>query len=209
MWRKDVTYEKLKGDLDADHLEGVAVANIARILTKYVPELARFKPDIDKLQYVEHAKHCIKPVKTEYHPLECSGYKEAYTQGNRDVILDTFVHQLGISHNELEGRLFPVSGDQSTVARVWTLLAQTSTCRSWFTSHKWVLPIIELWHMKWAFLKGIYKAHWPSKIGKGDIGLCYAADRLGHKINPEKIDFYPSFRLAEVVLITMTLHFAR
>ena len=63
--------------------------------------------------------------------------------------------------------------------------------------------------MKWAFLKDIYKAHWPSKIGKGDIGLHYVADRLGHKINPEKIDFYPSFQLAEVVLITMTLHFAR
>src|SRR5258708_247944 len=86
---------------------------------------------------------------------------------------------------------------------------QTSTCRSWFTSQKWVLPLIELWHMKWSFLKGIYKAHWASRLGKGDISLRFAADQLGHKINPEKVNFYPGFRLAEVIFITMTLHFAR
>ncbi len=174
--QKDLTYEKLKGDLDADHLEGAAVANIARILTKYVPELARFKANINNLQYKMYAKHCVKPAKTKYHPLWCSGYNEAYTQGNHDVILDMFIHQLGISNKELEGRLFPVSGDQSTIACVHTLLAQTLTYQSWFTSHKWVLPVIELWHMKWAFLKGIYKAHWASRISKGDIGLCFAAD---------------------------------
>src|SRR5258705_13465426 len=115
----------------------------------------------------------------------------------------------GISSKELEGRIFMVSGDQSTIAHICTLLSQTSTCQSWFTSQKWVLPLIELCHMKWSFLKGIYKAHWASRLGKGDIGLRFAADRLGHKINPEKVDFYPGFWLAEVVFITMTLHFAR
>src|SRR5258708_21412054 len=174
--QKDLMYEKLKGDLDADHVEGAVVTNITRILTKYVPKLARFKANIDNLQYKMYAKHHIEPAKTKYHPLQCLGYNEAYTQGNCDVILDMFVHQLGISNKELEGRLFLVSGDQSTIACVCTLLAQTSTCWSWFTSHKWVLPVIKLWHMKWAFLKGIYKVHWASRISKGDISLCFAAD---------------------------------
>ncbi|KAF8337097.1 uncharacterized protein EI90DRAFT_3014036 [Cantharellus anzutake] len=205
----ELTFEKLKLDLDANQLEGTAIANILRILTKYIPELARFKRDVDDFQYKKHAKHRIKLEKTEYHPLECLGFNEAYTQGNRDVILEAFVRQLGVSRKELEGRQFPVSGDQSTIACIRTLLAQTSTCRTWFTSHKWVLPVIELWHMKWTFLKGIYKAHWASKVGKGDIGLRFAADRLGRKINPDKVDFYPGLRLAEVVLITMTLHFSR
>ena len=174
--QKDLMYEKLKGDLDADHLEGAAVINITRTLTKYVPELARFKANVDNLQYKMYTKHHIKPAKTGYHPLQCSGYDEAYTQGNHDMILDAFIHQLGISNKELEGRLFPVSGDQSTIVHVHTLLAQTLTCWSWFTSHKWVFPVIRLWHMKWAFLKGIYKVHWASRIGKGDISLCFAAD---------------------------------
>ncbi|KAF8331032.1 uncharacterized protein EI90DRAFT_3016490 [Cantharellus anzutake] len=204
----ELTFEKLKLDLDASQLESAAIANILRILTKYIPELARFKQDVDNFQYKKHSKHRIKLEKTEYHLLECSGFNEAYTQGNRDVILDAFVCQLGVSRKELEGRQFPVSSNQSTIAHIHTLLAQTSTCRTWFTSHKWVLPVIELWHMKWTFLKGIYKAHWASKVGKGDIGLRFAADRLGCKINPDKVDFYPGFRLAEVVLITMTLHFS-
>ena len=75
--------------------------------------------------------------------------------------------------------------------------------------HKWVLPVIELWHLKWAFLKGIYRVHWASKVGKGDVGLHTAADALGHNINPDKVNFYPCYCLAEVVLTSMTLHYVR
>src|SRR5260370_9898185 len=169
-------FDRLKTDLDPDHLEGSMVTNILRILIKYVPELAWFTPDIDNIQYKKYVKLCIKPENTEYHPLECSGYNEAYMQGNHDVILDAFINQMGMSHKELEGRQFLVSGDQATVVHVCTLLTQTSMCHTWFTSHKWVLPVIELWHMKWVFLKGIYKVHWASRMGKGDIGLRFAAD---------------------------------
>ena len=171
-----LTFKKLKTDLDPDHLKSSMVSNILRILIKYVPELVRFMPDVNNIQYKKYSKYCIKPEKMEYHPLECSSYNEAYTQGNHNVILDVFVHQLGVGHKELEGRQFPVSGDHSTVVHICTLLSQTSTCHTWFTSHKWVLPVIELWHMKWAFFKGIYKAHWASRTDKGDISLHFAAD---------------------------------
>ena len=39
--KEELTYKKLKSDLDADYLEGAAITNIARVLTKFVPELAR------------------------------------------------------------------------------------------------------------------------------------------------------------------------
>ena len=118
--KEELTYDKLKSNLDADHLEGAAIANIARVLTKFVPELARLQSDVDNLQYRKHAKHCIKPERTGYHLLQCSSYDEAYTQGNCDVILDAFINQLGIRCKELEGRIFPVSGDQSTIVHVCT-----------------------------------------------------------------------------------------
>ncbi|KAF8335424.1 uncharacterized protein EI90DRAFT_3120516 [Cantharellus anzutake] len=205
---KSITFKSLKADLKPLHLEGVAIANILRIFLKFIPHLQKFKKDVDNLQYVKYAKCRTKLQKTEYHPLECSGFNEASTQGNRDVVLDAFVRQLGLSRDELEGRQFPVSGDQATVARLRTLLNQTSLCRSWFTAHKWVLPVIELWHLKWAFLKGIFKAHWASKVGKGDVGFRTAAEALGWNINPEKVEFYPCYQLAELVLTTMTLHYA-
>ncbi|KAF8342093.1 uncharacterized protein EI90DRAFT_3011643 [Cantharellus anzutake] len=198
-----------KADVNPLHLEDVAITNILWIFLKFIPHLQKFKNDVDNLQYVKHAKCCMKLQKTEYHLLECSGYNEASTQGNRDVVLDAFIRQLGLSCDELEGRQFLVSGDQATVARLRTLLEQTSLCRSWFTTHKWVLPVIELWHLKWAFLKGIFKAHWACKVGKGDVGLRTAAEALGWNINPDKVEFYPCYRLAELVLTTMTLHYAR
>ena len=93
-----LTFEKLKTDLDPDHLKGSMVSNILRILIKYVQELARFKPDVNNIQYKKYSKYHIKPEKMEYHPLKCSSYNEAYTQGNHNVIPDVFVHQLGVSH---------------------------------------------------------------------------------------------------------------
>src|SRR5258708_37886547 len=58
--KEELTYEKLKGDLDTDHLEGAAITNIARILTKFIPELVRFASDVNDLQYKKYAKHRIK-----------------------------------------------------------------------------------------------------------------------------------------------------
>ncbi len=209
MGKEHITFKQLKADIDLLHLEGVAVVNILWVFLKFMPYLQKFQRDVDNLQYVKYVKCHAKPKRTEYHPLECSGYNEAYTQGNHDVVLDAFIWQLGLSHEEFEGRQFLVSGDQAMVACLCTLLDQTSLCHSWFTTHKWVLPVIELWHLKWAFLKGIYKAHWASKVGKGDVGLHTAADTLRQNINPDKVDFYPCYWLAEVVFTSMTLHYAR
>ena len=90
--KEELTYDKLKSDPNTDHLEGAAIANITRILTKFMPALARFKSDVDNLQYGKYAKHHIKPERTEYHPLQCSSYNKAYMQGNHNVILDAFVN---------------------------------------------------------------------------------------------------------------------
>ena len=80
---------------------------------------------------------------------------------------------------------------------------------SWFSSNRYVLPLIELWHMKFTMLKGIIKAHWPEQTEKGDISLCFAADKLRCNLNPNKVDFYPAERLIEVVLTAMTLNYIR
>lgn len=86
---------------------------------------------------------------------------------------------------------------------------RTKKGRSWVSSFRFVMPLIELWHMKYAFLNGIFSAHWASVTMKGDFGLRYCAEKLGRKINPTKLDFYPGDRLMEVVLNTMTLNFVR
>ena len=68
-----------------------------------------------------------------------------------------------------------------------------------------MLPLIEEWHKLFAFLKGIVNGHYPEQSVRGDQGLRWAAEKLGRRFNPKKIDFYPVERLVEVVLATMTL----
>ena len=66
MAKEALTFERLKTDLDPDHLEGSMITNILRILIKYVPELAWFKSDVDDIQYKKYVKFHIKPEKMEY-----------------------------------------------------------------------------------------------------------------------------------------------
>ena len=147
--------------------------------------------------------------KTEVLPLETSGFDEATTMGNCQTIHNIIGHQLGIPPHAVEGQLIPFSGDQATILCIRTLKCHTASESSWFSSNCYVLPLIELWHMKFVMLKGIIKAHWPEQTNKGDIGLCFAADKLHHNLNPNKVNFYPTERLIEVVLTAMMLNYIR
>ncbi|KAF8321865.1 uncharacterized protein EI90DRAFT_3131525 [Cantharellus anzutake] len=72
--KEELTFEKLKQDLDAGHLEGISIANILRILVEYLPALGKFKKDVDNLQHLKYAKCRMQATKMEYHPLECTGF---------------------------------------------------------------------------------------------------------------------------------------
>jgi hypothetical protein len=49
--------------------------------------------------------------------------------------------------------------------------------------------LTELWHMTWAFIKGIFRLHWAPSTVKGDCGLHVAAEKLRHKLNPNDLEF--------------------
>src|SRR5260370_23483251 len=101
--------------------------------------------------------------------------------------------------------MIPISGDQATIAHIRTLKHQTPLGSSAYLSNEYILPLIEEWHKIFAFLKGIVNTHYPELSIQGDWGLCWAAEKLGQKFNPKKVDFYPAERLIEVVLTMMTL----
>lgn len=116
---------------------------------------------------------------------------------------------MGITEEELDGRLIGFSGDQLTVSRLRTLRIQTDSGFSWFSRNLFVFPQIELWHMGAAFQKGIYDAHWNETVSKEDVGLHFAADRLRRRINAKKLDYYPADRLLRVTITSMILHYFR
>lgn len=104
--------------------------------------------------------------------MESSGANEATVKGNKEVIEDLF-RQLELTDDEIEhlAVLISLSGDQMTAARVRALKHNLKKMPDKASSFPHVFMLVELWHMKHAFLNGIFKTHWASTISKGDFGL--------------------------------------
>ena len=204
----DVTMARIWDDIDCEHQQSTSVVTILQLLLKHVP--AMWKHAIDLEIFAKRlAKHQIPTQKTEVIPLETSGFNEVMTEGNCQTIQDIIGRQLVIGPDAVDGHLIPISGDQMTISQIQTLKRQTSGRSSWWSSNTYILPLIEVWHMKYAMLKGIVKAHWPDRTTKGNLGLQFCAEKLCQKFNANKVEFFPAKQLTKVVLTTLTLHYLR
>ncbi|KDQ26195.1 hypothetical protein PLEOSDRAFT_1085428 [Pleurotus ostreatus PC15] len=192
--RKKLTTKKLLKDIDTDHITAVGRTTLLRIWLKHVPSLAKYQSHVAQMEKALD-KHPIPLHRSEVYPLRTSGIDESTTAGNSDVLRDITHSQLGMHDDDFKDLLMPVAGDQLTVDRVRKLKTYTSKDISPYSRHGWALPVIQLWHMKWAFLKAIFKAHWTPGTGKRLFGLHRDCDSLGRtKLNPTKCDFYPHHR---------------
>lgn len=207
--RQQLSVQTLVDDIRQDHLSNVAAANIAFILTKYIPSLRRHRPFVNHLITERFAIHRLRLRKSRYYPMSTSGLDEATTAGNIKILFDLVVNQMKLVPSSLHRRLILVCGDLMTINRLRTVKAYTKANISEYDKHSWVLPMAQLWHLKWAFLKGIIKCHWAPQSGKQIFGLRRDAEALGRSINPKKCDFYPTHRLVEVVYESMVLHCTR
>ena len=203
------SFKVLLADIDTDHTEGILVGIIMKILLEHIPYLQKHQSAVDAIFTTQYARHRAKLRQTEHYPMACSAHDEATTSGNKDVVRDLLVNQLGITPQELDQRIVTISGDQLSIQRLRTLKEQTKKGHSWYSAHRYIVPLIEMWHMQATFLKGIFRTSWAPTLARDDFGLRHAATTLGRKINADKVDFYPCDRLAGVVLQTMTLNYAR
>lgn len=207
--RQQLTVQTLVQDIRQDHISNVAAANIAFILTKHVPALRRFRPFVRHLISQRFAVHQLRLRKSRYYPMSTSGLDESTTAGNIKILFDLVITQMKLAPSRLHHRLILVCGDLMTVNRLRTVKTNTQVNLGEYDQHAWVLPIAQLWHLKWAFLKGIVKCHWAPRSGKHIYGLRRDAEALGRHINPKQCDFYPTHRLVETVYEAMVLHSAR
>ncbi|KAF8302082.1 hypothetical protein DL93DRAFT_500602 [Clavulina sp. PMI_390] len=209
--QEDITFDTLCNEINEVHLEETGVVVILRSLFDRLPYLARRHPDLLG-QFLDHriAKHKLALRKTAYYPMECSNADESTTAGNLEVMND-IARQLGIQDEEfdLKRPIITVSGDQMSVARLRSVKYATQFNRSWSQAKRWVFPLIELWHMRYAYLHGIFSSHWSSATMSGDTGLRSWAEKLNRHINPLKLDFYPADRLATTLKDALTLNFVR
>lgn len=208
--RKQLTVERLIEDVNAQHIENVGTGTILRILAKYIPSLSRYSDEIEGLFLTDYACHRMRAGRiTRIEALGTTAIDEAKTIGNRDVIHDVVLNQLRLAKEKVGKMLIFIGADQLSIDRLRKVKRYTKKDTNAFDQHVWVLPVIALWHLRYALLRCIYRLHWSPSVGKNIQGLAHDAVVLGRQINPKKCDYYPSHRLLQVSFESRVLFSAR
>jgi hypothetical protein len=196
--RATLTVKQLSDDINSTHLENIAVGLILRILVQHIASLAHHAPEIENCFKSKWAVRRLPLEKTEIHSLPTTAIDESTTSGNRDLLHQIVTHDLGMLKRTIAFTLWLVGGDLLSVDRLRKIPRITEKHDTAFDRNQWVVPVVQLWHMKWAFLRSIFRLHWRVSTTSHAHGLAQDSDQLGRKINPKKVDFYPSHRLVEV-----------
>ncbi|KAJ7230881.1 hypothetical protein C8J57DRAFT_1730455 [Mycena rebaudengoi] len=197
-WRKNLTVDVLLDRIDIPELHAIMALHALNFLVQDTPVLAHHQEYIQLRFRVNHAKHRMPDGHiTIIHPLATSAHDEGSTQGNRDVLDDLLLSQLGMDKSEVDKLLIIVGGDQSTVEKIRTLQKFLADCPHGYSRYGWVLPLIQLWHIGWADLERILSTHWgKTESGSefGDMSSFYFVNTiLKRKIKDVKRpDYYPT-----------------
>ncbi|KAG8696531.1 hypothetical protein FRC08_007089 [Ceratobasidium sp. 394] len=191
--RKSLSTQELLDDIDPDHLEALGIGMVMRILIRYVPGLSgdlrqevesRFKdPDY-------YAKHRLRLRKSTTMTMGTSSIDESTVGGVSEILEDLVSTQMEMKPSWFEKLLVIICGDQLTIDRLRKVIRYKATETSVYESRRWAVPLIQLWHMKVAYLGSIFKVHWFPKVNSDLFGLRQSVQALQRNLNPEKCDFY-------------------
>ncbi|KAJ7874114.1 hypothetical protein B0H13DRAFT_1894669 [Mycena leptocephala] len=198
--------QKLHEDINWPHIRGVGAGTVLRIWLKYIPSLSCHRAAVEALFSDQLAKHRLRLRKAKLHTPRPTNIDESTTVGAANVLRNLVFGQLFILPVMLFKWMIMICGDQLSIDRIRKIIRYTAKGDTPFEQHKWALPIIQLWHLKWAWQKAIFRLHWYSELDKGTFGLhhdCVWLER--EKFNHEKCDFYPAHHILEDRLETLVL----
>ncbi|KAJ7083313.1 hypothetical protein B0H15DRAFT_952006 [Mycena belliarum] len=196
--RAQLTTDVLLRRIDTAELNALMALHVIMFLIADAPVLAPHRSFINLRFRTKHTKHRMpEDHVTTIHPLATSGKDEGTTAGNRDVLDDLILRQLGMEKSEVDKLLIIVGGDQSTVEKLRTLQKFLGDCDHGYARYGWVMPLIQLWHMGWADLERILSTHWgrtATNSETGDMSSFYFINTiLKRKIKDVKRpDYYPT-----------------
>ncbi|KAF8193518.1 hypothetical protein K438DRAFT_1589343 [Mycena galopus ATCC 62051] len=196
--RLGLTVKQLEDDIDWPHIRGIGASTVLRIWLKYIPSLSHHRAAVEELLTTKHAKHRLRLRKSKIHTVRPTNIDESTTVGVAGVLRNLVIGQLFMLPASLFKWMIMICGDQLSIDRIRKLIRYTAKADTPYEQHKWALPIIQLWHLKWAWQKAIFKIHWYPDLEKGTFGLhhdCVMMER--EKFNHEKCDFYPAHHILE------------
>ncbi|KAG6904870.1 hypothetical protein DXG01_006553 [Tephrocybe rancida] len=196
--RTTLTVKKLYDDIDWPHIHGIGASRVLHVWTKHISGLAKFRGAVNDRFAVTHLKHPLRLRKSKIHPMRTTDIDESTTAGVASVLYNLVIGQLGVVASLLGGAwLVLVCGDQLSIDRI-RKVKRYSAKEEGYHSHQWAVPVIQIWHMKWALQKCIFRLHWWGEVGKEIFGLRHDCELLTRgKFNAEKCDFYPAHHILE------------
>ncbi|EUC54413.1 hypothetical protein RSOL_047140 [Rhizoctonia solani AG-3 Rhs1AP] len=206
--RRNLTVEALYKEIDGEHRAKIGTATIMRILVKHIGGLHSLRKLVEQL-YKDPTICALRRLwlrKTRVLSYGTSGINEALVEGASDV-LDDLCEQSGMDPEWFEILLILVGSDQLTVDRIRKAINHLDQEESIYHSKSWAVPLIQPWHMGWAYLKSIFRIHWFEATGKSTLGFRRSSGVLGRNPNPE--DYYSAEDAVVTVFETMVLSAAR
>ncbi|KAG9080419.1 hypothetical protein FRC06_006609 [Ceratobasidium sp. 370] len=203
--RRNLTLDKLYNDIDSAHLRNAGIGMIMCLMIAHIPDLKRLSGDVETWfgQTCTRLKLCLR--KSDIQPMGTSGIDESTASGGANVLQD-LAAQMKLKADDLKCFLVMVCGDWLSVDRLRKAIQYKAKDSNIYEQRRWALPIVQLWHMKWAFLKVIYKTHWSDQTGPDvSVGLRHGLEALGRSFNHSKCDFYPGHEGLQVVFDTLVL----
>ncbi|KAL1698671.1 hypothetical protein EV121DRAFT_217780 [Schizophyllum commune] len=209
--RTKLTGQDLLNDLDGAHLEGIGIAIILRTWKQYIPSLSRFNNEIEELFEKRHAKHRLQLRKSQIHPLQPTNIDESLTSGVVEVVRNMLFEQLAVVKSWFAGKwLVLVGGDLLSVDRMRKVKMYMLKGKSALERHEWLVPVVQLWHLRWAWQKAIFRLHWIDDTGKGIFGLHSDCNKIHRSnFNPKTCDFYPADAILKVTFAANLLEILR
>ncbi|EIN09490.1 hypothetical protein PUNSTDRAFT_133283 [Punctularia strigosozonata HHB-11173 SS5] len=197
--RGNITVSDLLFDINWSHIENVGKATVLRVWVKHVPSLSKHRAEVERNFKETYAVHRLPLRKTEYQTLRTTGINEATTTGTGSILRNVIFQQLQIVASWIYTSYVLICGDQLTVDRLRKFKIYSEKGGDPVERGEYILPVIQLFHLKWALLKCIFKLHWwKDGQEKGTFGLHRDAAHIGRgKFNPDKCDFYDGHHIVE------------
>ncbi|KAG8684959.1 hypothetical protein FRC11_011360, partial [Ceratobasidium sp. 423] len=206
--RRNLTVKALYEDIDEAHRAKIGAATVMHILVKNIEALKSHRKSVEAL--FQDPAFCailrLRLRKTRLYSFGTSGINKALVEGASDVLED-LCQQAGMEPTWFNILLLLVGGDQLTVDRIRKAINHLDQEESIYYSKSWAIPLIQPWHMGWAYLKSIFRTHWFEATGKDTLGFRRSVGVLGRNPNPE--DFYPAEDALVTVFETMVLSASR
>ncbi|CAE6444186.1 unnamed protein product [Rhizoctonia solani] len=203
-----LTIKALFDDIEDAHLSRVGIGMVMRILCAYIPALSgNLHSQVEAhFQSTEnYAKHPLCLHQSIALPFGTSSIEENTPCGTSNVMHDLVGTQMEMQPEWFDNLLVLAAGDQLSIKQLETAKKCKSAEKSVYKSCRWVLPMIQLWHMKLAYLRSIFRVHWFNTVQSCLFGLHHGADALGRHINPTVNDFYACHNAAKTIFETMVL----